>query len=91
MIEQYERATVKHWNDEKAYGFLRRASGGQDVFFHVSAVRANRVAKGDVVEAVVEDDPRRPGCLRASSVRIVEPADLDADDGEYWVHRGRPD
>ena len=38
----YARGRVTTWKDEEGYGFIKPDQGGEDVFFHVSAVRGRR-------------------------------------------------
>ena len=39
--ERHIVGTCKWYNDVKKYGFLRPDDGGDDVFFHQSAIRAD--------------------------------------------------
>jgi CspA family cold shock protein len=55
-----EQGTVKWFNNEKGYGFIRRASG-DDVFVHHSAIQASgfkSLNEGDQVEFNVAKGPK---------------------------------
>jgi CspA family cold shock protein len=55
-----EQGTVKWFNNEKGYGFIRRESG-EDVFVHQSAIQANgfrSLDEGDRVEFSVTKGPK---------------------------------
>lgn len=56
--------TVKFFNTEKGYGFIRPDDGGRDVFVHVSAVTRSgltSLAEGQRVSFEVEPDKRGKG------------------------------
>ena len=64
-----ERGTVKWFKNDKGYGFIGRASGG-DVFIHYSAIQGDgykRLDKGDRVEFEVVRGPRG---FQAQNLRI---------------------
>jgi CspA family cold shock protein len=55
-----EQGTVKWFNNEKGYGFIKRESG-DDVFVHHSAIQASgfkSLSEGDKVEFVVAKGPK---------------------------------
>ena len=56
--------TVKFFNSEKGYGFIKPDSGGQDVFVHVSAVMTSGLGtlnEGQRVSFEIEPDNRGKG------------------------------
>jgi len=65
------KGTVKMFNKEKGFGFIR-AEDGQDVFFHYSSIVMEgykTVVEGEPVEFDVEQSDRG---LRASNVRKLD-------------------
>lgn len=59
---------------DRGFGFIRPDDGGEDVFFHRSAlagVAFEQLRQGDRVTYQPEADPRGKG-PRAADVRIVE-------------------
>lgn len=67
------KGTIKMFNKEKGYGFIR-AEDGQDVFFHYSALVMDgykTATEGEHVEFDVENSERG---LRASNVKKVDVA-----------------
>ena len=64
------RGTVKFFNVEKGFGFIKPDGGGADVFVHISALQsATSLREGDHVEFDMGAD-RRSGRPRAENVRI---------------------
>ncbi|WP_018387117.1 cold-shock protein [Ancylobacter sp. FA202] len=56
--------TVKFFNTEKGYGFIRPDDGGRDVFVHVSAVSRSGLGtlmEGQRVSFEIEPDKRGKG------------------------------
>ena len=71
-----QRGTLKSWNDQKGFGFIRPEQGGEDVFAHISAVHGERrPLVGDRVLYVTGRDPQ--GRLRAEHLRLDAPLTLD--------------
>ncbi len=63
--------TVKWFNDQKGFGFLRPDEGGKDVFVHHTAIRMEgfrTLKEGERVEYEVEAGPKGPQAARV--VRI---------------------
>ena len=62
---------VRMFNEERGFGFIRPDSGGDDIFFHVTALReGDEIAKDKVVTFEVGTDPKS-GKIRAVSVDLV--------------------
>ncbi|WP_313550126.1 cold shock and DUF1294 domain-containing protein [Pseudomonas sp.] len=71
-----QRGTLKNWNDEKGFGFIRPEQGGDEVFAHISAVRGDRrPVAGDEVLYVAGPDGK--GRLRAEHIRLDAGMTLD--------------
>jgi len=66
---------VKMWNEERGFGFITPAGGGEDVFVHRSALREGvLLAPGQIVtfEALWDDKKRKD---RAADVAIAAPSE----------------
>jgi CspA family cold shock protein len=62
--------TIKKWNDERGYGFIKPDDGGPDVFLHISALPMGvQPHEGDRVSFELEPD-ERSGRSRAGHVRV---------------------
>jgi CspA family cold shock protein len=65
--------TVKWFNATKGYGFIQPASGGKDVFLHVSALERagiNGIADGQKVSYELESG--RDGRTSAGSIALLD-------------------
>jgi CspA family cold shock protein len=59
------------FNDDKGFGFIKPADGGDDVFFHVSALReGDEITVGKAVTFEIGVDPKS-GKSKAVSVDLV--------------------
>lgn len=74
------KGTVKMFNKEKGYGFIR-AEDGHDVFFHYSALVMDGYKTASVGEKVEFDVENSERGLRASNVKKIADAPK-ADDAE---------
>lgn len=64
-----QSGTLKVWNEERGFGFIKPADGSADVFLHVSALprEGPRPLVGEVL--LFEVEPGRDGKVRAVRVR----------------------
>lgn len=68
------QGTIKTLREDKGFGFIAPDTGGQDVFFHSSAVEGTRfdeLRQGERVEYTAGVDPRNPSRTRAEDVRVI--------------------
>ena len=68
------QGTVKWFNSEKGYGFIAGDEGGDDVFVHYSAIKADgyrSLKEGQKVSYETETYPKNPNKLRAINVQAL--------------------
>jgi len=62
---------IKMFNEDRGFGFIKPDNGGDDVFFHVSALReGDEITKGAAVGFEVGVD-EKSGKTKAVSVDLV--------------------
>jgi CspA family cold shock protein len=63
--------TIKLFNEDRGFGFIKPDDGGGDVFFHVSALReGDEIAKDKAVSFEVGVD-KKSGKTKAVSVDLI--------------------
>ena len=68
------RGKIKQYNGERGFGFVTPDDGGEDLFFHFTAVSGGvKLAKGDIVDYVPDTNI---GNLLYCYPKIVPPRDL---------------
>jgi CspA family cold shock protein len=75
---EYERSvfrmatgTVKWFNDAKGFGFITQDNGGEDVFCHHTAIKAEGFRSLQEGQKVEFDVTKGPKGLQASNVRAI--------------------
>jgi CspA family cold shock protein len=62
---------IKMFNETKGFGFIRPDGGGDDVFFHVSALKdGDEITEGKAVNFEIGTDPKS-GKTKAISVDLA--------------------
>jgi CspA family cold shock protein len=62
---------VKMFNEERGFGFIKPDDGGDDIFFHVTALREGaEITKGAAVTFEIATDPKT-GKTKAVSVDLL--------------------
>lgn len=67
--EEYMLGTIKFFNAEKGFGFIRPDEDMDDLFFHKSAIKGLNPSENDTVEFKVSEGPKG---FVAINVRVVE-------------------
>lgn len=60
--------TVKFFNDEKGFGFIKPDDGGQDLFVHISGVEGNTLRDDEKVEFEVGEGQKGPCAIQVKSL-----------------------
>ncbi|NWG44978.1 MAG: cold-shock protein [Alphaproteobacteria bacterium] len=65
------RGTVKWFNTQKGYGFIRPDDGGKDVFVHISAVERAGLQGLDEGQPVEFEMQENRGRMAAGNLKLV--------------------
>jgi cold shock protein len=72
------QGTIKTIQSDRGFGFIKPDGGGNDLFFHSSAVEHptfDELRTGQRVEFVAGTDPRNPSRSRAEHVGVIQTAE----------------
>ena len=58
--------TVKHFNDDKGYGFIKQDASKEDIFFHISEVSGGDIREGDEVSYDIEQGKKGDKAVKVS-------------------------
>lgn len=68
---------VANWHDDRGFGFIKPADGGQDLFLHIKAFQNREERPRDGMTVTYDSHLNREGQLRAEHVVVV---------GDTWSH-----
>ena len=78
-----EKGTVKWFNSEKGFGFIKQNDSDTDVFVHHTAIKMDgyrKLEEGDVVEFEIVEGRKGP---QASDVTVTTPASNSSSGYDY--------
>ncbi len=64
------KGTVKWFNATKGYGFIQPATGGKDVFVHISAVQRAGLATLDEGQTIEFEEVANRGKTAAENLKV---------------------
>jgi CspA family cold shock protein len=64
------KGTVKWFNSQKGYGFIQPASGGKDVFVHISAVERADLSSLNEGQAIEFEIAENRGKSSAENLKV---------------------
>jgi cold shock CspA family protein len=70
LIEEIHEGTVVNWND-RGFGFIRRDTGGRDIFFHRAEIMSGRNELPIGTRVSFQPKPGKDERPIASNVRII--------------------
>ena len=67
-----QEGTVKWFDSEKGFGFIKPRDGSKDVFVHYSEIVGDDLREGDEVEFEVEQTPKGLSAVNVQRLRDVQ-------------------
>ena len=61
-----ETGTVKFFNEEKGFGFIKPDNGGKDLFVHATGIIKGPITEGDAVEFEIGEGRKGPCAVKVS-------------------------
>ena len=65
-----QQGTVKWFNSEKGYGFIQPATGGKDIFVHISAVQKAGLQSLNEGQSVEYEEIANRGKTSAENLKV---------------------
>ncbi|MDD0851678.1 cold-shock protein [Halobacteriovorax sp. GB3] len=60
--------TVKFFNDEKGFGFIKPDDGGQDIFVHITGVEGTTLKEDEKVSYEVGEGQKGPCAVQVKTI-----------------------